>query len=131
ATPLGEVALLFVKLGVIGFGGPAAHIALMREEVVTRRKWASDERFLDLLGMTNLIPGPNSTEMAIHLGYVRAGWPGLLAGGACFITPATLIVLACAWAYVRWGSLPEATSLLYGIKPVLIAIVVQALAHLA
>jgi len=127
ATPLGEVALLFVKLGVIGFGGPAAHIALMREEVVTRRKWVSDERFLDLLGMTNLIPGPNSTEMAIHLGYVRAGWPGLLAGGACFILPAMAIVWALAWAYVRYGGEPQVGWLLYGVKPVIIAVVVQAI----
>src|SRR2546422_4617204 len=78
---LGEVAAVFLKLGVIGFGGPAAHIALMRDEVVRRRKWVSDDRFLDLLGATNLIPGPNSTEMAIHLGYARAGWPGLVVGG--------------------------------------------------
>src|SRR5437667_11806438 len=94
ATPLREVMALFFKLGVIGFGGPAAHIALMREEVVKRRKWVSDERFLDLLGMTNLIPGPNSTEMAIHLGYTRAGWPGLVAGGACLVLPAMAIVWA-------------------------------------
>ncbi len=122
-----EVALVFLKLGVIAFGGPAAHIALMRDEVVRRRKWVSDERFLDLLGMTNLIPGPNSTEMTIHLGYVRAGWPGLVAGGACFILPATLIVLAIAWAYVRFGRLPAAAWVLYGIKPVIIAVVAQAM----
>src|SRR5437763_6641552 len=128
---VGEVARLFLKLGLIAFGGPAAHIALMREEVVRRRRWVSDERFLDLLGATNLIPGPNSTEMAIHLGFVRAGWWGLLLAGVCFATPATLIVLGCAWAYVRWGALPQATSLLYGIKPVLIAIVAQALVRLA
>src|SRR5437867_4108375 len=107
-SPLREVVVVFLKLGVIAFGGPAAHIALMRDEVVRRRKWVSDERFLDLLGMTNLIPGPNSTEMTIHLGYVRAGWPGLLVGGVCFILPATLIVLALAWGYVRYGSLPAA-----------------------
>jgi len=98
----------------------------MRDEVVRRRRWVSEERFLDLLGMTNLIPGPNSTEMAIHLGYGRAGWPGLLVGGACFIVPATLIVLGCAWLYVRWGAAPQATWLLYGVKPVIIAVVVQA-----
>jgi chromate transporter len=123
---LREVAALFFKLGVIGFGGPAAHIALMREEVVRRRRWITDERFLDLLGMTNLIPGPNSTEMAIHLGYLRAGWPGLLVGGACFIVPAMVSVLAFAWAYVRYGSRAEVGWLLYGIKPVIIAVVVQA-----
>ena len=118
---------LFFKLGVIGFGGPAAHIALMREEVVKRRKWVSDERFLDLLGMTNLIPGPNSTEMAIHLGYTRAGWPGLVAGGACFVVPAMVIVWALAWAYVRYGAQPQVGWLLYGVKPVIIAVVVQAI----
>lgn len=122
-----EVARLFLKLGLIAFGGPAAHIALMREEIVRRRRWVSDERFLDLLGMTNLIPGPNSTEMAIHLGYVRAGWPGLLLGGACFIIPAMLIVLALAWAYVRYGTTPAATAALYGITPVIIAVIVQAM----
>jgi chromate transporter len=125
-TALREVAALFFKLGVIGFGGPAAHIALMREEVVRRRRWITDERFLDLLGMTNLIPGPNSTEMAIHLGYLRAGWPGLLVGGACFIVPAVVSVLAFAWAYVRYGARAEVGWLLYGIKPVIIAVVVQA-----
>ncbi|MGH7324418.1 MAG: chromate efflux transporter [Candidatus Rokuibacteriota bacterium] len=124
---LGEVAGLFVKLGTIGFGGPAAHIALMRDEVVRRRRWISEERFLDLLGMTNLIPGPNSTEMAIHLGYVRAGWPGLLAAGACFIVPAMVSVLALAWLYVRYGAQPQVTWLLYGVKPVIIAVVVHAM----
>jgi len=128
---VGEVTRLFLKLGVIAFGGPAAHIALMREEVVRRRKWVSDERFLDLLGMTNLIPGPNSTEMAIHLGYLRAGWPGLLLGGACFIVPAMLIVLALAWLYVHYGTTPAASAALYGITPVIIAVVVQAMWALA
>ena len=123
---LGEVVRLFLKLGVIGFGGPAAHIAMMRDEVVRRRRWIADARFLDLLGMTSLIPGPNSTEMAIYLGYLRAGWPGLVLGGACFILPAMLIVLALAWAYVAYGARPEAAALLYGIKPVIIAIVIQA-----
>ncbi len=128
---LREVIALFSKLGVIGFGGPAAHIALMRDEVVRRRRWVSDERFLDLLGMTNLIPGPNSTEMAIHLGYLRAGWPGLIAGGICFIVPAMVSVLAFAWAYVRYGSRAEVAWLLYGIKPVIIAVVLQAVWSLA
>jgi len=123
---LGEVAAVFLKLGIIGFGGPAAHIAMMREEVVRRRRWLDDARFVDLLGMTNLIPGPNSTEMAIHLGYLRAGWPGLVLGGVCFIGPAMVIVLALAWAYVAYGARPEASAALYGIKPVIIAVVVQA-----
>jgi len=128
---LGEVARLFLKLGVIGFGGPAAHIALMRDEVVRRRRWVTDERFLDLLGMTNLVPGPNSTEMAIHLGYTRAGWPGLLLGGSCFIVPAMLIVLTLAWLYVRFGATPTAVSALYGVIPVILAIVAQAMWGLA
>ncbi len=123
---LREVITLFLKLGCVAFGGPAAHIAMFRDEVVTRRRWVSDERFVDLLGLTNLIPGPNSTEMAIHLGYVRAGWPGLVAAGACFVGPAMLIVWALAWAYGRYGTLPQVTWLLYGVKPVIIAIVVQA-----
>ncbi len=126
AGALREVVGLFLKLGCIAFGGPAAHVALFRDEVVKRRRWVTDERFLDLLGMTNLIPGPNSTEMAIHLGYTRAGWPGLVAGGVCFIVPAMLIVWALAWAYVRYGAQPQAVGLLYGIKPVIIAVVVQA-----
>jgi len=123
---LREVAAVFLKLGVIGFGGPAAHIAMMRDEVVRRRRWIDDARFLDLLGMTNLIPGPNSTEMAIHLGYVRAGWPGLALGGVCFIVPAMTLVLVLAWAYVAHGARPEASAVLYGIKPVIIAVVIQA-----
>lgn len=124
---LTEVASLFLRLGFTAFGGPAAHIAIMHDEVVLRRKWLTDEQFLDLLGATNLIPGPNSTEMAIHIGYVRAGWAGLLLGGICFIAPAAAIVLALAWLYVRYGSSPEAGWLLYGIKPVVIAIIIQAL----
>ena len=126
-TSLGELARLFLKLGTIAFGGPAAHIAMMEEEVVRRRRWLDHERFLDLLGATNLIPGPNSTEMAIHIGLVRAGWRGLVVAGSCFILPAMLIVWILASLYVRYGSLAEATFLLYGIKPVIIAIVVQAL----
>ena len=127
----GEVARLFLKLGVIGFGGPAAHIALMEDEVVRRRQWLTRAQFLDLLGATNLIPGPNSTEMAIHIGFVRAGWPGLVAGGACFILPAMLITLGLAIAYARYGRLPEAGWILYGVKPVIIAVVVQAVWSLA
>ncbi|HXH20420.1 MAG TPA: chromate efflux transporter [Dehalococcoidia bacterium] len=124
---LAEVAALYLKLGAIAFGGPAAHIAMMREEVVHRRRWLDDQRFLDLLGATNLIPGPNSTEMAIHVGFLRAGWRGLIAAGVCFILPAALMVLGLAWAYVEYGTRPAATWLLYGIKPVIIAIVLQAL----
>lgn len=122
-----EVALLFLRLGFTAFGGPAAHIALFRDEVVTRRNWITDEHFLDLLGATNLIPGPNSTEMAIHIGYVRAGWRGLIAAGVCFILPAALIVLALAALYVQYGTTPTAEWLLYGIKPVIIAVIVQAI----
>ena len=128
---LGEVARLFLRLGFIAFGGPAAHVAMMRDEVVRRRRWVTDEQFLDLYGATNLIPGPNSTEMAIHLGYVRAGWPGLIAGGGLFILPAMLIVLALAWAYVEYGATPGATWMLYGVKPVIMAVVAQALWGLA
>jgi chromate transporter len=124
---VGEVAGLFLKLGITAFGGPAAHIGLMHTEVVQRRKWLDDQEFLDLLGATNLIPGPNSTEMAIHIGYRRAGWPGLIAAGVCFIFPAMLIVLALAWVYVRWGATPQASGLLYGVKPVIIAIILKAL----
>ncbi|MBI3013476.1 MAG: chromate efflux transporter [Candidatus Tectomicrobia bacterium] len=124
---LGEIARLFLKLGTIGFGGPAAHIAMMEDEVVRRRGWLSRQRFLDLLGATNLIPGPNSTEMAIHIGLTRAGWRGLIAAGSCFILPAVVIVLAIAWAYTRYGTAPQAVWILYGVKPVIIAIVLQAL----
>ncbi len=124
---LRELALLFLRLGVTAFGGPAAHIAMMEDEVVRRRGWLSRDEFLDLLGATNLIPGPNSTEMAIHIGHRRAGWPGLLVAGSCFILPAALIVAAIAWAYVRFGKLPQAEALLYGVKPVIIAVVMQAL----
>jgi len=121
-----EVATLFLRLGLTAFGGPAAHIALFRDEVVTRRHWVTDAEFLDLLAATNLIPGPNSTEMAIHLGYRRAGWAGLVAAGAAFILPAFLIVLGIAALYARYGTTPTADALLYGIQPVVIAIVAQA-----
>ena len=124
---LWELALLFLKLGTIAFGGPAAHIALMRTEVVQRRRWMDEQEFLDLMGATNLIPGPNSTELAIHVGRRRAGWRGLLVAGSCFILPATLIVLAFAWVYVRYGSTPQVQDLLYGITPVIVAIIIHAL----
>lgn len=127
AARLGELAALFLRLGATAFGGPAAHIAMLEDEVVRRRRWLSGAEFLDLLSVTNLIPGPNSTEMAIHIGYRRAGWPGLLCAGACFILPAFCIVLAIAWLYVRYGNLPAAESLLYGVKPVVMAIVAHAL----
>ena len=122
-----EVATLFLKLGITAFGGPAAHIAMMHDETVKRRKWLSDQEFLDLIGATNLIPRPNSTEMAIHIGYLRVGLRGLIVGGACFIVPAMLIVLFLAWVYARLGATPQAEWLLYGIKPVVIAIIAQAL----
>jgi chromate transporter len=127
AATLGALARTFLTLGIIGFGGPAAHIALMRQEVVRRRGWLSDQEFLDLVGATNLIPGPNSTEMSMHVGSVRAGLTGLIVAGACFIAPAAIAVGALAALYVRYGTTPEAGWVLYGIKPVIIAIVVQAL----
>jgi chromate transporter len=119
-----------LKLGFTAFGGPAAHIAMFRDEVVVRRKWLDDQQFLDLLGAVNLIPGPNSTEMAIHISLLRAGWPGLILGGSSFIIPAMCIVLAFAWVYVRYGSLPQAEWLMLGVKPVVIAIIFQALLQL-
>ncbi|MEU8004168.1 chromate efflux transporter [Catellatospora sp. NPDC049111] len=122
-----EVAVLFLKLGLIAFGGPAAHTAMMRDELVRRRGWVTDERFVDLMGATNLIPGPNSTELAIHLGYDRARWRGLLAAGICFILPAALIVTGLAWAYVTYGDTPAVEGLLYGIVPAVIAIIAHAL----
>jgi chromate transporter len=126
-TPLIELAALFLKLGTTAFGGPAAHIAMMEDEVVRRRGWLTREQFLDYLGATNLIPGPNSTELAIHVGQARAGWPGLVIAGASFILPAALIVTTIAWLYVRFGRLPAAVGLLWGVKPVVIAIICQAL----
>jgi chromate transporter len=124
---LRELAIAFLKLGVFAFGGPAVHIAMMDDEVVKRHQWLSREKFLDLIGITNLIPGPNSTEVAIHIGYERAGWRGLLISGGCFILPATLIVWALAVIYVQSQSLPQVGWLLYGVKPVIIAVVLQAL----
>ena len=127
---LKELIALFLRLGVTAFGGPAAHIAMMRHEVVEQRRWMTDAEFLDLLAATNLIPGPNSTEMAIHIGYRRHGLPGLVAAGACFILPACLIVGAIAWGYTRYGDTPQVTWLMYGVSPVIIAILVQAVLRL-
>jgi chromate transporter len=124
---LPEIARVFLMLGTTAFGGPAAHIALMEAEVVRRRGWLTREQFLDYLGATNLIPGPNSTELAIHVGFSRAGWPGLIVAGASFILPAAAIVAAIAWAYVRYGALPAVAGILEGVKPVVIAVVAYAL----
>ena len=131
STPLAEIARLFLRLGLVSFGGPAAHVALMEAEIVRRRRWLTREAFLDLLSAANLIPGPNSTELAIHIGFARAGWPGLLVAGVCFILPAALIVGALAWGYVRYGALPAIAGILAGVMPVVIAIVLQAIVNLA
>jgi chromate transporter len=122
-----EVASFFPKLGLLAFGGVAGHVAMMRRELVDRRKWISEQDFLDLFGIMNLIPGPSSTEMVIALGYWRAGWPALILAGALFILPAMLMVLALSWAYVRYGTLPAAQWILYGINPMVIAIIADAL----
>lgn len=127
---LRNVAAYFLKLGFVAFGGPAAHIAMMEEETVRRRHWLSREKFLDLLGAASLIPGPSSTELAIYIGYVQAGLVGLVLAGVCFILPAAIIVTALAWAYVQYGSLPQVVGLLYGVKPVIIGIILQALWNL-
>src|ERR1700674_5646103 len=121
-VPLGELAWFFLRLGTTAFGGPAAHVAIMEDELVRRRRWLSREKFLDLLGASNLIPGPSSSELAIHIGYLCAGWRGLLIAGTCFILPAALMVAGIGWLYVRFGKLPATASVLYGIKPVVIAI---------
>lgn len=126
-----QLAKLFLKLGVIGFGGPAAHIAMMKNEVVTKKKWLTEQHFLDLMGATNLIPGPNSTEMAIHIGHERAGWKGLLVAGICFILPAVLITGIFAWLYKLYGQLPQLQPFIYGIKPAIIAIILAAIYPLA
>lgn len=127
---LKEIAVVFLKLGAFAFGGPAAHIAMMDEEIVKKRQWLTREKFMDLLGATNLIPGPNSTELAIHLGLERGGPLGLLIAGSAFIVPAMVIVLVFAVLYVRFGSLPEVSGILYGVKPVIMAIIIQALYRL-
>lgn len=130
-TSLWALGALFFRLGATAFGGPAAHIAMMQDEVVTRRRWLSEERFLDLLGASNLIPGPSSTELAIHIGWEQRGWAGLVVAGVSFIVPAMLITGLCGWAYVQYGALPAAGGLLYGIKPVILAVVLQAIWGLA
>ena len=127
---LKELARLFLQLGLISFGGPAAHTAMMEKEVVKKRGWMSHEHFLDLLGATNLIPGPNATEMTMHIGMERAGWKGLALAGLCFILPAAIITAGFAWAYQRYGQLPEVAPFIFGIKPAVIAIVVSALVSL-
>lgn len=126
-----DIAKLFLKLGVIGFGGPAAHIAMMQDEVVTKRKWLTEQHFLDLIGATNLIPGPNSTEMAIHIGHEKGGWKGLIVAGLCFILPAVFITGIFAWLYKQYGQLPEVQPFVYGIKPAIIAIILGAIFPLA
>jgi chromate transporter len=130
-SSLYELTALFLRLGATAMGGPAVHIAMMEEEVVTRRAWLTREEFLDFLGATNLIPGPNSTEMAIHIGRVRAGWLGLVVAGVSFILPAALMVVALVWAYVRYGALPQIAALLYGVKPVVIVVIAQGAYRLA
>lgn len=126
-----EIILLFLKLGIIGFGGPAAHIAMMQNEVVVKRKWMDEQHFLYLLGAVNLIPGPNSTEMAIHIGYDKGGWKGLLAAGLCFIFPAVLITGIFAFLYHQYGQLPQVQPFIYGIKPAIIAVIIGAVYPLA
>ena len=128
---LKEVAGLFLKLGIIGFGGPAAHISMMQEEVVRKRKWFTEQHFLDLVGATNLIPGPNSTEMAIHIGREKAGWKGLIVAGMCFILPAVCITGIFAWIYKEFGQLPQEKPFIYGIQPAIIAIILGAVFPLA
>jgi chromate transporter len=131
ARDVREIALAFLRLGITAFGGPAAHIAMMEDEFVRRRAWLDREQFLDLVGTAGLIPGPNSTELAIYIGYRRAGWRGLLTAGLCFILPAAAMVTAIAWSYVRFGRLPAVGGALYGVKAVIIAIVAKALVSFA
>jgi len=128
---LKDIAKLFLRLGVTAFGGPAAHIAMMQQEVVEKRKWMTEQHFLDLIGATNLIPGPNSTEMAIHIGHERAGWKGLIVAGLCFILPAVFITGIFAWLYKQYGQLPKVQPFVYGIKPAIIAVVLAAVYPLA
>jgi chromate transporter len=126
-VPLAELALVFLKLGTIAFGGPAAHIAMMRDEFVRKRRWITEAEFLDRLAAASLIPGPSSTELGIFIGHSKRGWPGLIVAGCCFIVPAAVLVTVIAAVYVRFGSLPQVAGILYGIKPAVIAIILQAL----
>jgi chromate transporter len=128
---LGEIATQFLRLGFVAYGGPAAHIAMMEEEFVRRRQWVTRERFLDLIGAVNLLPGPSSTELAIYLGEIRGGLAGLIVAGACFILPAAILVVALAWAYLKFGAAPQIAGLLFGIKPVVVALLAQAICNLA
>lgn len=128
---LSELAKEFLRLGFVAYGGPAAHIAMMEERFVRRRGWVSRERFLDLLGAVNLLPGPSSTELAIYLGEVRGGLAGLIIAGACFILPAAVLVVGLAWVYGRFGTMPQVAGLLFGIKPVVVALIAQAVWNLA
>src|SRR5471032_1583612 len=130
-SDLKEIAKLFLKLGTTAFGGPAAHIAMMRHEVVVKKQWLTEQHFLDLIGATNLIPGPNSTEMAIHIGQERGGWRGLIIAGLCFIMPAVLITGVLAWLYKYYGHLPQVQPLIFGIKPAVIAVIIAAIYPLA
>ena len=130
SASLRELASLFTRLGFTAFGGPAAHIAMLHDEVVTRRGWMTEQHFLDLIGATNLIPGPNSTEMIMHVGKERGGWKGMIVAGSCFILPAALLVTMLAWAYVTFGATLQGQSLLYAVKPVVMVIVIQALIKL-
>jgi chromate transporter len=125
-----EVAREFLRVGFVAYGGPAAHVAMMEEQFVRRRGWLTRERFLDLVGAVSLLPGPSSTELAIYLGEIRAGLPGLIVAGACFILPAAFLVAALAWAYLKFGTVPQVAGLLFGIKPVVVALVAQAVWNL-
>jgi len=130
-TPLLEIAREFLRLGFVAYGGPAAHIAMMEERFVRQREWVTRERFVDLVGAVNLLPGPSSTELAIYLGEIRGGVPGLIVAGVCFILPAAVLVGALAWAYLRFGAVPQVAGLLFGIKPVVVALIAQAVWNLA
>ncbi|HLP52339.1 MAG TPA: chromate efflux transporter [Chitinophagales bacterium] len=130
-APLKDIAALFLRMGFTAFGGPAVHTAIMKQEVVEKRKWIDEQHFLDLVGATNLIPGPNSTELAIHIGHIKGGWRGLLVAGLCFILPAVFITGVLAYFYKQYGQLPQVQPFIYGIKPAIIAIIPAAIYPLA